>query len=194
VRKLLGRILLVLLALELAGCATVAKMESGQQNIGERLVVTLEGPWNHVQVPALRPAQTWTMEGLPVDQLRVYAGIKDGEAIDSGGAGSSAKRIDFRASMQPDDIVGMFDGMLTRDGSTFKLDKLEPWSFGGEKGFRFEFTFTRKVDGVVNSGVGYGAVSKGELFALLYAAPRLGFFARHKDKVEQIARSARVKA
>jgi hypothetical protein len=96
--------------------------------------------------------------------------------------------------MQPDDIVGMFESMLTRDGSTFKLDKLEPWTFGGEKGFRFEFTFTRKIDGVVNSGIGYGTVSKGELFALLYAAPRLGFFPRHKDKVEQIARSARLKA
>ena len=44
---------------------------------------------------------------------------------------------------------------------------------------------------MLNSGVGYGTVSKGELFALLYAAPRLGFFPRHKDKVEQIARSAR---
>jgi hypothetical protein len=193
VRKLPGKLLLVLLALELAGCATVAKMESGQQNIGARLVVTLEGAWNHVQAPGLGPAQTWTMEGLPVDQLRIYAGIKDGEAIDTGG-GSNAKRIDFRAGMQPDDIVGMFEGMMTRDGSTFKLDKLEPWSFGGEKGFRFEFTFTRKIDGVINSGIGYGTVNKDELFALLYAAPRLGFFARHKDKVEQIARSARLKA
>lgn len=191
-RKLLGKILLILLALELAGCATVTKMDSGQQSIGERLLVTLDGPWNQVQVPALKPAQTWTMEGLPVDQLRIYAGIKDGDAIDAGG-GSNAKRFNFRAGMQADDIVGMFEGMLTRDGSTFKLDKLEPWSFGGEKGFRFEFTFTRKIDGVVNSGVGYGTVSKDELFALLYAAPRLGFFARHKDKVEQIARSARVK-
>ena len=182
----------ILLALLLAGCATVNKMETGPQNIGERLVVTLEGAWNHVSTPAIGPGQVWTMEGLPVDQLRIYAGVKDGEPIARGEANDQP--INFRASMQPQDIVAMFESMLSRGGSTFKLDKLEPWSFAGEKGFRFEFTFTRKIDGVVNSGVGYGTVSKGELFTLLYAAPRLGFFDRHKAGVEQIARSARFKA
>ena len=187
------RLLMLVLALAMAGCASVKKMESGPQDIGARLSVTLEGPWNHVQPPQAGPAQIWTMEGLPIDQLRIYAGIKDGEAVEAS-SGGGAKRAEFRAGMQPEDIVGMFESMLTRDGSTFKLEKLEPWSFGGEKGFRFEFTFTRKIDGVVNLGVGYGTVSKGELYTLLYAAPRLGFFPRHKDRVDQIARSARLKA
>jgi hypothetical protein len=191
------RLLLVLLAFELAGCAVPTKMEkvdSAQQNVGARLEMTLAGAWNHFQSAQIAPARVWTMEGLPVDELRVYAGVKSGEAIDAGGpAVAGAKKIEFRAGMQPDEIVAMFEGLYTKGGSTFKLDKLEPWSFGGEKGFRFEFTFTRKVDGVVNLGVGYGAVSKGELFALLYVAPRLSFFPRSKGKVEQIARSARLK-
>ena len=191
------RVLLVVLAFELGGCAVVPKMEkvdSGQQNVGARLEVTLDGAWNHFQSAQIAPARVWTMEGLPVDELRVYAGVKSGEAIDAGAPlVVGAKKIEFRAGMQPDEIVAMFEGLYTKGGSTFKLDKLEPWSFGGEKGFRFEFTFTRKVDGVVNLGVGYGAVSKGELFALLYVAPRLGFFPRNKDRVEQVARSARLK-
>jgi hypothetical protein len=33
----------------------------------------------------------------------------------------------------------------------------------------------------------------GELYAMLYAAPQLGFFARHQPSVEQMARSARLK-
>lgn len=184
----------VLLAGALAACATVAKVDSGKQAFGERFSVTLDGPWNNVSVPNAGPAKIWTMEGLPIDQLRIYSGIKDGEEIDPGGPGAQKKPINFRASMQPDDIIGMFEAAVTRDGSTFKLDKLEPWNFGGQKGFRFEYTFTRKLDGVVNLGIGYGAVSGGELFALVYAAPRLGFFPRHKDKVEQIARSAIIKA
>jgi hypothetical protein len=191
------RLLLILLALELAGCASVAKMEkvdSGQQNVGPRLEVTLDGAWNQFQSAQTAPARIWTMEGLPVDEMRIYAGIKDGEEIDAGArAVAGVKKLAFRAGMQPDEIVAMFEGLYTRGGSTFKLDKLEPWSFGGEKGFRFEFTFTRKVDGVANLGVGYSTVSKGELFALLYFAPRLGFFPRYKDKVEQVARSARLK-
>jgi hypothetical protein len=191
------RLLLVLLAFELAGCAVVPKMEkveSGQQNVGARLELPLDGAWNHFQSAQIAPARVWTMEGLPVDELRVFAGVKSGEAIDAGAPEiAGTKKIQFRAGMHADEIVAMFEGLYTKGGSTFQLDKLEPWSFGGEKGFRFEFTFTRKVDGVVNLGVGYGAVSKGELYALLYFAPRLGFFPRNKDKVEEIARGARLK-
>ena len=190
------RLLLVLAVFELAGCVVVPKMEKvdpGQQKVGARLEVTLDNTWNNFQSSQIEPASVWTTEGLPVDELRVFAGVKNGEAIDAGApVVQGAKKIEFRAAMQPDEIVAMFEGMYTKGGSTFKLDKLEPWSFSGEKGFRFEFTFTRKVDGVVNSGLGYAVVSKGELFALLYFAPRLGFFLRNKDKVEQVARSARL--
>jgi len=185
-------LLIVLVLAVLSGCATVNKMETGNQNIGERMTLTLDGAWNHVALPGQGPAQTWTMEGLPVDVLLIYSGLKDGEAIHRAPS-SGQKSFNFRASMQPDEIVGLFEGFLSRDGSQFQLTKLEPASFGGEKGFHFEYTLTRKVDGVTLSGTGYSTVSKGELFALIYQAPRLTFFSRHKDRVEQIARSARVK-
>jgi len=186
------RLLAALAIAALVGCASVNKIESGDQNIGGRMSVHLEGAWNHVSAPGMGPAQTWTMEGLPVDQLLIYSGLRDGEAVHAGGGGA-AKSFSFRSTMQPDEVVTMFEGMLTRDGSSFKLAKLEPISFGGERGFRFEYALTRKEDNVVLSGVGYGTVNKGELFALLYFAPRLTFFDRHRGRVEQIARSARVK-
>ena len=63
--------LVALLAALAAGCASVSKMESGEQTINGRLVVHLEGAWNHVNAPGIGPAQTWTMEGLPIDQLRI---------------------------------------------------------------------------------------------------------------------------
>jgi hypothetical protein len=179
--KNLAAILILVLA---AGCATVEtkKVESGDRTVGDRMVLTLDGAWNHVQAPNMGPAQIWTMEGLPVDQLLVYSGIKEGEAIHAANANAQRKSFQFRQNMQPDEIVSMFEGMLTRDGSTFKLAKLEPYAFGGGKGLRFEYEMLRKVDSVQLSGVGFAAVSNGELFALLYNAPRL----------EKIARSAKV--
>lgn len=187
------RILIAAMVAALAGCASVAKMESGEQTVGGRLVVSLEGAWNHVSGPGIGPAHTWTMEGLPVDQLLIYAGVKDGELVHQPDSSGKRKNFSFRASMQPEEVVAMFEGMMTRDGSVFKLTKLEPMSFGGHKGFRFEFGLTRQVDNVQLSGVGFGAVAKGELFAMLYAAPQLGFFARHQRSVEQMARSAKLK-
>lgn len=184
----------MLFAAALAACAPVQtrKVESGERTIGDRLVVNLDGAWNHVSAPNMGPAQTWTMEGLPVDQLLVYSGIKDGEAVHAQASGSQRKSFSFRSDMQPDEIVAMFEGMFTRDGSTFKLAKLEPSGFGGGKGMRFEYALVRKVDGVQLSGMGFATVSGGELFAMIYMAPRLGFFSRHEARVEQIARSAKV--
>ena len=88
----------------------------------------------------------------------------------------------------------VFEGALTRDGSTFKLAKLEPSAFGGAKGLRFEYAVVRKIDNLQLSGVGFASVSDGELFAMLYSAPRLGFFARHQQRVEDIAKTAKVRA
>ena len=79
------------------------------------------------------------------------------------------------------------------DGSSFRLTKMEPSPFGGVKGVHFEFTRIRKVDNVVLSGEGWAAVSKGELFAMLYMAPRLGFFPRHAAQVQKIAMSAKIR-
>lgn len=187
------KLLVALTFFLLAGCASVVKVESGPRTIGERMIVSLEGPWNHVDAPGMGPAQVWTMEGLPVDQLLVYAGVKDGEAIHAREAGGKRQDFIFRSSMQPDQVVALFEGMLTREGSSFRLLKLEPSGFGGEKGYRFEFSLVRRVDGVQLSGIGFATVSKGELFALLYQAPRMTFFPRHRHNVEGIARSTRVK-
>jgi len=186
---------IVLLLLGLSGCVAVAKVETGDRTIGDRMTIKLEGAWNHVNAPGMGPAETWTMEGLPVDQLLLYSGIKDGQAVhaEQTGGGMGRKSFSFRYTMQPDEIVAMFEGMLTRDGSSFKLLKLEPTNFGGLKGFRFDYSLTRKVDNVRLSGMGFGTVSKGELFAILYMAPRLTFFSRHAPRVEQISRSTKVR-
>lgn len=189
----MNRLTLVLCMLTLAGCVAMAKVETGDRVIGDRLTIKIEGNWNHLQAPGMGPAETWTMEGLTVDQLLIYSGIKDGELVHASGGDRKQKEFAFRAGMQPHDIVAMFEGMLTRDGSSFKLVKLAPSQFGGLKGFRFEYIVTRKVNNVVLSGVGWGGISKDELFAMLYMAPRLGFFSRHVERVERIALGARIR-
>ena len=184
----------LILSVLLAGCGPqMVKVDTGERTVGDRLLLTIDGPWNHINnAPNAGPAQTWTMEGLPIDRLLVYSGVKDDEPIIPTRFGGT-KTFKFQSAMQPDQIVALFEGMLTSDGSSFKLTKLEPASFGGEKGFRFEYSLIRRADNVQLSGLGYAAVSKGELFALLYAAPRLTFFSRHQGRVDQIARSARLK-
>ena len=188
------KLLVVLLAMLLAACASVKKVESGANPVGDRMSITVDGNWNHLDFPGLKPAQVWTMEGIAIDELLVYPGIRDGQAMHPEfSANSRNKDFTFRKTMQTEEIVSMFEGTLSRDGSTFKLKKVEPFAFGGKKGFRFEYERIRKVDGVRLSGIGFGAVDKEELFALVYQAPRLTFFPRHQARVEAIAKAVVIK-
>lgn len=147
--------------------------------------------WNHLDFPGIKPAQVWTMEGIAVDELLIYSGIKDGQMMHAeGAAGGKQQNFVFRSTMQTEAIVAMLEGVMSRDNSVFKLTRLEPYRFGGRQGFRFEYERIRKVDNVQLLGVGFGAVDRGELFALVYHAPRLTFFPRHRTQVEAMAKAA----
>ena len=192
----LAPLLLVVVIFVMSGCApvSVSKIDSGEHVIGERLSLTLPAAWNQISVQGQGPARIWTLEGWPVDQLLVYSGVQGGAAIHATSETDDGKKVfRFRASMEPDEIAALFEGMLTRDGSGYRLRKIEPASFGGHKGIRFEYDLTRRFDNAQVSGLAYATVSRGELFALVYMAPRLGFFPRHAPMVEGIMRSARVR-
>ena len=177
----MSRISFLLLALALAACASVARLQSGEQAIGDRLVLDFDGAWNQVG------EQVWTREGLPIDQLRVFAGIRDGDRI------GDDKGPVYRSGLKPSELPGLLAEGLTADGSVFTLRKLEPDGFAGG-GYRFEYSLRRKVDNVELAGIGYASVKRGALFALLYSAPKLVFFDRDRPAVEHIAKSARIKA
>ncbi|HYA65141.1 MAG TPA: hypothetical protein VEE84_00530 [Burkholderiaceae bacterium] len=187
------RKLTVLLCVTLAGCAAMGKIESGEQVVSDQLVVSLDGPWNQfnrgVDVP------TWTVEGLAVDQLRFFIGIKDGDPIAKRPKGASEQRpLTFHSTMKAHEVVALFQGLYTQDGSTFTLDGIEPVTFIGESGFKYTYTVLRRSDDVRLSGVGYGAVHNGELTVIDYSAPRLGFFPRYKDQIERMSLGAHLRS
>jgi len=188
------RFLVCVLTSVLVGCAAVSKVDTGETLVKNRLAIQVATPWNKFERGQTDNTTTWTVEGITVDALQFYVGIKDGELIAP--TPSDRKGIEplaFKAAMQPADVVALFQNLLTRDGSSFTLDKLEATEFVGTRGFRFEYSLLRKVDDVRLRGVAYGAVRNGELFVINYSAPRLAFFPKHAGEVEALARSARVK-
>jgi len=184
----------LLLALVLGGCAVVSKVSTGEAVVRNRVAVTVDTPWNKFERGLGHDIPTWTIEGVTVDALEFFVGIKHGEPIVA--TPSSSKNLQpltFLSTMPPQDIVALYQSMITRDGSTFTLDKLEPADFLGGKGFRFEFTRVRKYDDVRQRGIAYGTVRNGELHLISYVAPRLGFFPKYVGRAEAIAKSARLK-
>lgn len=187
---ILRRFIAVLALLVLAGCANVAKVSAGNAVIGDRLSADLGKAWNQVNLPGLN-AIVWTQDGITLDALQFWVGVKDNQPIAP--PGQDKRPLNFKATMQPHEIVALMQGYYARDGSTVTLDKLEPADFGGTRGVRFEFTVLRKFDEVKLAGRGWASVRGGELFAMGFTAPRLGFFPRHADEVEAVARSVRIK-
>lgn len=194
--------LILALTFLLASCASVNKVEPGEQLIGNRLSLTIDGRWNQYGYYYFNPAQVWTIDGLPVDQLLVYSGIVNDKPMHPVVENEEHKSVVFRADMTNEELVAMFQKLLTRDGSVLRVGKIEPYDFDGRKGVRFGFAraevrYDRSLIGITDSpaydGLGFAVIDKRELFALIYFAPRLGFFPRHKDRVEAIARSAKIR-
>lgn len=182
--------IVVALAVFLAACAGFTKIGPGPVSIGAKMTVALDGAWNKFEGAGLAPAELWTREGLPLDVLVFYPGLKDGSALGEMRQRKEKEVPRFKSAMQPHDIVELYEAFITAGGSSFKLDRLAPDTFVGVPGFRFDFTLSRKGDEVVFSGVGFGAVRGGELYLMVYRAPRLHYFPKYLPSIEAIARSS----
>lgn len=194
-RSRLLRAATLVAALVLAGCAQVTKVASGDTVLRNRLTVTVTTPWNQFERGLGDNTPVWTIDGITVDALQFYVAVKDGELIaPTPSEPKGLTPLAFKAAMQPADIVSLYQGLWTRDGSAFTLEKIEPAEFAGGPGFRFEYHLVRKLDDVRLRGIAWGAVRNGELFLINYAAPRLGFFPRGIGAVEALVKTARVKA
>lgn len=190
----------LLLAAVLAGCASMGKVD-GDQVVNDRLVVQLPSAWNKVKDPwDVDPYDTWTQEGVPLDQLRLWGGIASGMPLMNRPPNTSrapdARDIrvpTFRTGMTPEQVVTLFEQFYATHG-TVRMTRVEPDRFAGQPGVRFEFTVARRIDDVVLQGVGWAAARDDALYAATFVAPRLSFFARLRPMAEAVVKTARIKA
>lgn len=191
----LKKLMAILLVALLAGCAAVVKVE-GDQTLNNKLAVKLPDAWNKLNYPG-QPFEVWTQEGGSLDQLRFWAGVPAGKEIarlPSAPAGQKEARVPtFTANMPPDQLVSLFEIMYASDGSQVRITKIEPGTFGGASGVRFEFAITQKRTDLLLRGTGWAAVRNDELFAATYYAPELAFYPRLLPKAEAVVKTAVIK-
>lgn len=192
------KLVLLFIAVLLSACSAVVKIE-GDQVLNSRLSVRVTDAWNKLYLPgSSQPYDMWTQEGLSLDHLRIWAGIKPGSplmALGSVPLGQKAPRVPtFAAGMAPDQLVNLFEMLYSADGSLVKVTRVEPAVFAGEKGLRFEFAVARKRDDVELLGVGWVAVRTDELFAATFVAPKLAFYPRLLPRAEAIVKTAQIRS
>jgi len=184
--------LLAAAALVLGGCVAMVRMGPGTVTVRDAISVSSDGGWNRLDVPG-GGGEVWTSDGLSLDVLTFFVGIKDGEPLAPAPMGSRRVPPAFRAAMLPHQIVELYEASATQDGSTFRLERLAPGAFAGAEGFRFDFSMTRKRDDVALRGIAWGAVVKGKLYLIAFRAPRLHYYAKHLPRAEATARSALIR-
>jgi hypothetical protein len=188
------KILAIGVGLLLAGCAAVVKVE-GDQVLNNKMAVKLPEAWNRLNYPG-QPYAVWTQEGASLDQLRLWAGLPAGKQIvtlPASPAGQKAPRVPtFTGEMSPDQLVSLFEIMYSADGSQVKITRIEPGSFAGAQGVRFEFLVTVKKTDLQVRGMGWAAVRNNELYAATYHAPELAFFKRLAPKAEAVLKTAAI--
>jgi hypothetical protein len=195
----------LLLALALAAFTTISRMD-GEQVINDRLVVQVSSAWNKVSDPwNVDPFDTWTQEGIPLDNLRFWGGLHPGQTLVSREVGFSRaadardpRTPTFRAGLSAENLVALFEEVYAHAGPV-TITKVEPAVFAGQKGVRFEFALARRSDDLDMLGVGWAAVRPDptwgeELYAATFVAPKLSFYHRLLPMAEQVVKTAHIKA
>lgn len=183
---------LAALASSLTACVSFSQINSGPVTVGDRMSVTANGAWNQFESRGMGCKPVWTREGLTIDTLCFFVGVKDGELLVANSGNKADRPLAFRAGMQPEEIASLFGAYYSRGGSSFDLEGMRPMDFLGVPGIRFEFSSVRKLDEVRLKGVVWAAVKDKELFAISFTAPRLGFYGRELPQAEAVASSARL--
>jgi hypothetical protein len=192
------KLLLIALTFIVVGCANIVKVE-GEQVINAKMAVKLPQAWNKISATASRqPYELWTQDGMFVDQLRFWAAIPSGTGLvtkPQSNSQSKAPRIPvFASGMKLDQMANLFEQVYAVDGSAVTIDKIEPTTFASQQGVRVEFSVVRQGENSLQlKGVAWAAESKGQFYAISYAAPRLSFFGRYLPQVQEIAKSAVIK-
>jgi len=177
------------------GCAQLSQVKSGEVIVRDKLVVNIDQPWNQFErSPTGDSHPTWTVDGLTVDALKFYVALADGELIaPAPPQAKGVKELRFKSGMSQQEIIGLFESLYSRGGSTFSAERIAPVTFAGSQGFRVDWSGVRQGDNVRLRGVIWGSVRDGKLSAMSFTAPALAFFAKNSPSAEKIAASARLR-
>jgi hypothetical protein len=156
------------------------------------LMVTPPMDWNKLPGRIGRNAESWTLDGLPLNDVTFYGGIADNQTLFREVDKKNRPLPRFSATMLMPDVADLLEQTYRVALSTplFEITAIEPASFAGKQGFRFTYNFTATGDEVKRQGEAIGAIVDKRLFLATYEAPSMYYFAKHQDNFRRLAASA----
>ncbi len=165
------------------------------QTVGKLgLSVTPPNDWNRLGAKIGRNAESWTIDGLSLNDLSFYAGIEDGRSLFREVDKKNRPLPKFSASMLPPDIVSLFEGSyrVAAGTSLFEIGAVEPIVFAGKPGVRFAYSFVQQGEEVRRKGEAVGAIINGKLYLVTFEAPAIYYFDRDVARYRTLVGTARI--
>ncbi len=175
----------------LAGYALMAANQPVQ--IGKSILkVTPRGDWNRLGKRVGRNAESWTLDGLTLNDLTFYGGVASGAPLFREVDKVNRPLPHFSTTMLSPDIAQLFEGSyrIANDTSLMAIDAIEPAQFAGHDGFHFTYSFTLQSDEVKRKGEAIGALVGGKLYLITFEAPEIFYFDRDIERFRAIAATA----
>jgi hypothetical protein len=159
------------------------------------LTVTPPTDWNRLPARIGKHAESWTLDGLPLNEVDFYGGIAEGEPLIRDFDKKNRPLPRFSNTMLPPDIIAFYETSfrVATGSAQYETGTVEPAIFAGKPGFRFSYRYTTG-DEVRRSGEAIGATIDGKLYLIAYNAPETHYFAHDLENFRKIAASARVLA
>ena len=156
------------------------------------LSVTPAQPWNRLGGRVGRNAESWTLDGLSLNDLTFYGGIANNMTLFREVDKKNAPLPRFSSTMLIPDVVQLFEASyrVANGTSLMAIDSVEPAAFAGRQGFRFTYNFTVQNEEVKRLGEARGAIIDGSLYMITFEAPVIHYYAQGIDAFRKIADSA----
>jgi hypothetical protein len=160
------------------------------------LTVTPDRPWNKIGARPGRNAETWTLDGVQLNDVTYYGGIINDATLFREVDKKNRPLPRFSSTMLIPDIVQLFEGSyrVAIGTSLMSVETIEPATFAGHPGFRFTYNFTVEQEEVKRKGEARGAVVGGKLYLVTYEAPAIHYFERGLPAFRAIADGAKLAA
>ncbi|MBC8242036.1 MAG: hypothetical protein H8E30_16395 [Alphaproteobacteria bacterium] len=173
----------------LTACVQTTLIKAGKQRVDDIYTVSPATEWN--QINGL-PTNTWTQDGLGLQELSFFGLIGDGDSLFPLPAGNSKKMPNFRADMRADDVMELLASSLGVVGvQSIETKGLRPFTFSGKRGFQFNFNYVTSR-GAELRGEAFGAVIADKLHLITYVGHPEYYYDKSRQEVVQMIRTLKL--
>jgi hypothetical protein len=173
------------------GCAHYSLVESTNDvEVGSGFMVDPVISWSRAKKEGII---IWTVDGPTLQQMLFFPGIEDGQPLFKPASEQEAAKMPlFRASMSFLEIMDLLEASFARqDLHQVKKENLQPVTFGGQEGFRFDFSYYSKA-GLEYKGFAEGAVKDNKLYLIIYEGASLHYYGKYASTADKVIQSAKL--